>query len=107
MRHDRSLGARQGRTCFAILSGVHVNYLIDRVGTALFSERCSQLSRTKFRPQPAVFLAVVASTYVQFPLGTPLATQAAHVSINYAAVGVTAPRMVKGKTPRGEATFLI
>ena len=35
---------------------------------------------------------------VWFPLGTPLATQAA--------VGVTAHRMVKGKTPLGDATFL-
>ena len=33
-------------------------------------------------------------------MGTPLLTQPAHVSLNYAAVGVTAPRMVKGKTPR-------
>jgi hypothetical protein len=38
---------------------------------------------------------------LRLPLGTPLATQAAHVSLNYAAVGVTAPRMVKGKTPVG------
>jgi len=28
------------------------------------------------------------------------------VSLNYAAVGVTAPRMVKGETPLGDATFL-
>ena len=35
---------------------------------------------------------------VKLPLGTPLATQAA--------VGVTTPRMVKGKTLVGDATFL-
>ena len=28
------------------------------------------------------------------------------MSLNYAAVGVTAPRMVKGETPLGDATFL-
>jgi len=53
--------------------------------------------RGQFRRQPALFLGVWASTYVRFSLGTPLVTQAA--------VGVTAPRMVKGKTPLGDATL--
>ena len=28
------------------------------------------------------------------------------VALNYATVGITTPRMVKGKTPLGDATFL-
>ena len=28
------------------------------------------------------------------------------MALNYATVGITTPRMVKGKTPLGDATFL-
>ena len=44
---------------------------------------------------PSRSRATYPSTAYPFPLGTPLVTQAA--------VGVTAPRMVKGKTPLGDA----